>query len=171
MMIRGVLLGIAGTALILFAVSYLAVVRGVIPANADARPGRLERWAARNSLSATVAREATTGDNPVALTDQNVTAGIRLYSQNCSVCHGGSAGRSSNIARGLYQHPPRFSRRGVEEDPPGEVYWKISHGIRFTGMPAFRQSLREKQIWQIALFLKHMDALAPVPKAQWMKVR
>lgn len=171
MVVKGVILGVAGTIALLFCIGYIVIVRGMIPANADAPPSGLERWAANRSLKATVAREAPPGGNPVALTDQNLNAGIHLYAQNCAVCHGGFKERPSNIARGLYQHAPQFYRHGVEDDPPGETYWKIAHGIRLTGMPAFGKTLQPKELWQIALFLKHMDALAPVAQRQWMKVR
>jgi mono/diheme cytochrome c family protein len=56
----------------------------------------------------------------------------------------------------------------VSDDPAGETYWKIEHGIRFTGMPAFVGSLSEEQIWQIAYFLSHgMDKLPPAADAIW----
>jgi len=146
---------------------YLAVEAGLVPANADARPSRLERWLARTSLHATLAREAPRAGNPVTLTDANLIAGIRLYAQNCAVCHGDAGGNPSKIARGLYQRPPQLAKDGVEDDPEGVTYWKIDHGIRFTAMPAFGKTLRGEQIWQLALFLKHMDALPPAPERAW----
>lgn len=36
-----------------------------------------------------------------------------------------------------------------------------------TGMPAFRESLTEDELWKIVLFLKHMDSLPPAPKKAW----
>lgn len=37
-----------------------------MPANADSKPPRIERWVARTSLHAALAREAPTVANPVA---------------------------------------------------------------------------------------------------------
>ena len=54
------------------------------------------------------------------------------------------------------------------DDPAGMTYWKIAHGIGFTGMPAFRQSLSENQMWQIALFVKQMDSLPPATRQSWI---
>lgn len=146
---------------------YAALSFGLVPANADARPSALERWAAGTSLRATIAREASTAPDPLPVTDQNLDAGIKLYAANCMVCHAASDAKPSNIGSGLYQHPPRLADRGVEKDPEGETYWKIAHGIRLTGMPAFGASLTDTQIWQITMFLKHMDKLPPEPDAQW----
>ena len=47
----------------------------------------------------------------------------------------------------------------VTDDPPGESYWKISNGIRMTGMPAFHSSLSDTQMWQVSLMLASADKL------------
>ena len=43
-------------------------------------------------------------------------------------------------------------------DPPGETYWKITNGIRLSGMPRF-DSLTETERWQITMLLKQADKL------------
>jgi thiosulfate dehydrogenase len=149
--------------------AYAALMFGLVPANADAQPSALEHWAARTSLNATVDRDATTKPNPLLLDDANLNAGIKSYATNCMVCHGASDGKPSNIAHGLYQHAPQLGDRGVEREPEGETYWKVQHGIRLTGMPSFGAALTDKQIWQVVMFLKHMDALPPGPDAKWKK--
>jgi thiosulfate dehydrogenase len=79
--------------------------------------------------------------------------------------------RPSTIAIGLYQHAPQLARHGVEDDPEGETFWKIKHGIRLTGMPSFGASLSDEKIWTLALFLKHMDSLPPGPDKIWRAAR
>jgi thiosulfate dehydrogenase len=169
-MTRGIVLGVVGTLVVLGLGSYVGLKAGLFPANADATPGRLEKWAARTSLHATIARDAPRSPNPLAVTDANYAAGIKLYAQNCAVCHGASDGNATNIARGLYQKPPQLATDGVEDDPDGVTYWKIAHGIRLTAMPSFGGTLRDEQIWQLALFLKHMDGLPPAPQRLWKAV-
>lgn len=170
---RNILLGML-LALAVGVLGALAVVRsGRLPANADAPPGQIETWLASTSLDATLAREAPTGANPVAPTDQNLTEGVHLFARNCAVCHGSAKGSASPspIARGLYQKPPQFGTDGVEDDPEGMSFWKIKHGIRLTGMPAFGHTLGDRQMWTIALFLKHMDHLPPGARLTWQEVR
>ena len=169
-MIRYLALGAAGTIAAGFMAAYCAVLLGLIPANADAKPSSLERWAAGTSLRATIAREAPKKPDPLALTDDNLAAGIKLYADNCMVCHGAADGAASNVAAGLYQHAPQLAKHGVEDDPEGEIFWKIDHGVRLTGMPSFGKSLTEDQIWQLAMFLKHMDSLPPTEQAAWRKL-
>lgn len=170
-MARGFVLGVVATFVVLALFAYLGIVAGVMPANADAKPSKLERWMASRSLHATLAREAPTTPNPVPLNDENLIAGIKLYTANCAICHGAADAKPSHIARGLYQKPPQLAQDGVEDDPEGVTYWKIYHGIRLTGMPSFGQSVNETQIWQLALFLKHMDSLPPAPERAWKSVK
>ncbi|HEX4047774.1 MAG TPA: c-type cytochrome [Elusimicrobiota bacterium] len=166
-MVKGIAAGIVLTLAAGLLGAYLFVSWGLMPANADARPPALEKWAARKSLKAAIAREAPTTANPVALNDEDLIAGVKLYAANCLVCHGAADGAASNIAKGLYQHAPQFGRHGVTDDPEGETYWKIDHGIRMTGMPSFGGALSETQMWRITLFLKHMKELTPGAEKAW----
>lgn len=170
-MARGIVIGILATLVVAVVLGYGAVEMGLLPANADAKASKIERWAARTSLRATIARQAPRTPNPVPLTDANLVSGIKLYAADCAMCHGASDANRSNVATGLYQRPPQLAKDGVEDDPEGETYWKVAHGIRFTGMPAFGHTLDDTQIWQIALFLKHMDALPPGPERAWKAVK
>ena len=171
-MLRAFLLGVVLTILAAAGGGYAVLRAGLIPANADANPGWLETWAAETSLDATVAREAPKGPNPVPLTDANLIAGIDLYGQHCAICHGTAKGdaSASPIAKGEYPAPPQLATDGVEDDPEGYSFWKIAHGIRWTGMPAWRGTLNDEQIWTLALFLKHMDKLPPAAEQVWKNV-
>jgi thiosulfate dehydrogenase len=169
-MIKGIAVGAAATLALGLLGAYLFVSLGLMPANADAKPPALEKWAARKSLSATIARQAPKTPNPVAFSDENLSAGVKLYAANCAVCHGASDGAASNIAKGLYQHAPQIPKHPVTDDEEGETYWKIYHGIRMTGMPSYRATLSETQMWQLTLFLKHMDALTPGAEKAWKAV-
>ena len=171
-MLKGFMLGIVATVVMLLVAGYVGVTQGLlIPANADAQPSRMERWMASRSLSATIDREMPTQPNPVSATDANFEAGIKLYAENCAACHGVPSERPSTIAIGLYQHAPQLAKHGVEDDPEGETFWKIKHGIRLTGMPSFTRTLSDTQIWTLALFLKHMDSLQPGPKRVWQATK
>ena len=164
-----ILLGVVITVVIAVLGAWAAVTSGAIPANADSQPSALERWAARTSLNATVDRAVPGLNDPLPADTPTLTAGMKLYAANCMMCHGAADGMPSNVAVGLYQHAPQLGGHGVEDDPEGETYWKVSHGIRLTGMPAFSPTLTDMQIWQIATFLKHMDSLPPVVAAQWKR--
>lgn len=153
----------------LFALGFLAwvaIVAGAIPINADSAPPLLERWAARTAVIAGVNRRVTHGKNPASGEDA-VHDGIRLYRGNCEACHGDGRGDAQPFANGLYQKPPQFAKDGIEDLPYSYTSWVIRHGIRLTGMPAFSSLLSQRQIDDVALFLKRMKDLTPDERFAW----
>jgi mono/diheme cytochrome c family protein len=172
-MLKGFVAGIVAAIIVALVGGYIILRSGLIPANADAKPGRLETWAAGTSLRATLSRDAPQGPNPVATSDDNLIAGVELYGQHCAICHGTAKGdaSASPVAKGEYPRPPQLATDGVEDDPEGVSVWKITHGIRWTGMPAWKSSLSDQQIWTLALFLKHMNKLPPAAERAWEQVK
>jgi thiosulfate dehydrogenase len=171
-MFRGVF-GVLVAIIVILAGGYVVLRNGLIPVNADASPGWFDTWAADTSLDATLDREAPKGANPVELTDGNLIAGIELYREHCASCHGTAKGEASAspVAKGEYPRPPQLATDGVEDDSEGFSYWRIKHGIRWTGMPSWEGTLTDQQIWTLALFLKHMDKLPPAAEQAWQAVR
>jgi mono/diheme cytochrome c family protein len=111
---------------------------------------------------------------PIQADEVNLLAGAALYRDHCAVCHGMPVQPKTAIAVGMYPQPPKLLEgKGVTDDEPGESYWKVANGIRLTGMPGFRASLSETQMWQVSLLVAKADKLpktvsdalsaAPVP--------
>ena len=171
-MFRSFVLGVVLTIIAIAVAAYIVLVTGTIPAGADSGPLPLEKWAARTSLHATLDKEAPKQQNPVPLNDQNLIAGIQLYAQHCAICHGTARGdaSASGLAKGEFPRPPQLATDGVEDDPEGVTYWKLDHGIRWTGMPSWKDTLSDQQMWTLALFLKHMDKLSPAAQQVWQQV-
>ena len=168
---KSFILGIIVTLAAMIVGGYVFVKLGAMPAGQDSKPGTLETWAARTSLAGTIGRASKGLTSPMQPTEATLTAGASLYVKHCQVCHGGADATASSIAKGLTPDPPQLAKDGVEDDPEGVTYWKIAHGIRFTGMPGFQQSLPDTQIWQMALFVKHMSSLPPGTRAAWAAAR
>ncbi|HEY5072538.1 MAG TPA: cytochrome c [Caulobacteraceae bacterium] len=172
-MVRWFIAGAASVIVLALIGGYGALESGLVAANADAAPGGFELWAASTSLKATLQREAPKSANPVTPTDANLLDGVKLYGEHCAICHGAAGGdaSASPVAKGLYPKPPQLATDGVEDDPEGVSYWKIKHGIRLSGMPSWGASLTDRQIWTLALFLKHMDKLPPAAQEAWKQVK
>ena len=49
-------------------------------------------------------------------------------------------------------------------DPEGETYWKVTHGIRLSGMPGFGSALSDTERWQVTMLVKHADNIPPAAK-------
>src|SRR5262249_491737 len=84
--------------------------------------------------------------------EKNRVEGAKFYKQNCAVRHGLPGQAPKAIAEGMAPGPPQlFKGTGVTDDEEWESYWKVEGGIRMTGMPGFKGSLTETQIWQAAV--------------------
>ena len=97
--------------------------------------------------------------------EKNLLEGAKIYKQNCAVCHGLPGQSPTTIAEGMAPRPPQlFKGTGVTDDEEWESYWKIVGGIRMTGMPGFKGSLTETEIWQAAVLVKNADKITPPVK-------
>ncbi len=165
--LRGAVIGIAAVLGIVFGVVLAVVYLGYAPMAGDSAPSAVEANLAMKALHAASERQMGNVNDPLPPTAANLAAGLKTYQQNCIMCHGAADGNASNIAAGFSVPAPQFAKDGAEDDPEGATYWKIHHGIRFSAMPAFKHSLNETQIWQVAMFLKRMDQLPKPVNAAW----
>jgi thiosulfate dehydrogenase len=166
-MARGFVIGLLTAVAVIAIAGYAVLVSGLVYGGQDFKPGGIEKWGARQMQRATMRRGMAGLTSPLQPSEDNLLAGVELYDTHCRVCHGGSDGVSTAIAKGLTPQAPQLAKDGVEDDPVEMSYWKVAHGIRFTGMPAFHATLSDQQMWQIALFVRHMNALPPRAQRAW----
>jgi mono/diheme cytochrome c family protein len=153
--IYGLILGVIAVPLGVYA--YFS--SGNAPVATSSAPMPFERMMAHRALDARVAKEMPKSV-PIPADENNFKAGAQVYRENCAVCHGFSDGSPTAIASGMFPKPPRLLQgTGVTDDEPGETYWKAANGIRLTGMPGFKESLSDTQIWQVSLLLANADKL------------
>jgi mono/diheme cytochrome c family protein len=48
----------------------------------------------------------------------------------------------------------------VTDDPEGVTYWKVTNGIRLSGMPGFGGTLSDTERWQVTMLVAHADKLS-----------
>ena len=86
-----------------------------------------------------------------------IRAGGVLYREHCATCHG-LAGRGDGAAGSAIVPPPAFLSYTVKRARAGDEYmlWTISEGgLPFgTDMPAFKDILTKRQIWQIVEYMR-----------------
>lgn len=134
---------------------------GYAPVATASSPIPFERTLAKLGLNARIKKDAPK-NAPFQATEADMQNGAHLYREHCAICHGVMDGQKTPTGKGMYPPPPELLKgKGVSDDPPGETYWKVNHGIRLTGMPAYGQSLSEKELWQISLMLAGSDKLSP----------
>lgn len=168
--IFGVILG-----LILAPLAVLAWFQWGHPPVAVADPPLpMERRLTEVPLGARIAREMP-GNPPIQADEADLNAGAEIYRDQCAACHG-FYGKPSSFGAHMFPDAPELWQKhknsdvvGVSDDPPGETWWKVTNGIRLTGMPAFKETLSDTQIWQVTLLLANADK--PLPPAALAIIR
>jgi len=143
---------------------YFYFSRGIAPVATSAPPMPFERMFARMALHARLDKEGPK-TVPISLDEPNLDAGAQVYKEHCALCHGLPAQPQTAIASGMFPKPPKLMEgTGVTDDPAGETYWKVSGGIRMTGMPSFEKTLSTTQMWQVSLLCANADKLPATVK-------
>ena len=160
--IFGVIVGV----ILLALAAYFYFATGSAPVATGDSPMPFEAKMANKALHARIDKEMPK-NVPIAADEATYMAGAGIYRENCAVCHGVPGMQQSAIAKGMFPKPPHLFRgKGVTDDPPGETYWKVANGIRLTGMPSFKQSLSETQMWQVSLLLANADKISDAVKQE-----
>lgn len=146
---------------------YLALISGIINPSADEPIPGWERWMAKTSIRAFLKRETPKTTNPLKPTPQVLNEAVYIYVNNCAVCHGFADNKETVIGKGLYKKPNLFADEDWSEDADGLVFWFIDRGVKLTGMPSFKHTLKEDEIWKLVAFIKNIKKLPPETKSLW----
>ncbi len=158
---KSFVLGIVATLVGLAAGAWIYFGTGMAPVATSAPPMPLETTFAKMALHARIQREMPKAA-PLAADENAYLAGVPIYREDCAVGHGLPQQDKTAVADGMFPRPPQlFFRKGVSDDPPGETYWKVTNGIRLTGMPAFQNTLSDTARWQVSLLLANSNHLPP----------
>lgn len=141
---------------------------GSVPVAVADKPFPQERLITHVPLNARIDRELIKTP-PVQADEAAFVAGAQIYMDQCAACHGTHDKPSSFGAHMYPDAPPLWKAHhngqvvGVSDDPPGETYWKVSNGIRLTGMPSYKDVLTDTEMWQVSQLLANADK--PLPPA------
>lgn len=163
---RAFLSGIAAAIVLAIGGVYLLVKSGGVPMETTAASLPFEETLAKMAIRASIG-DAGAQKNPVPFNETNLLAGVQLFKQNCAGCHGIPGRPRSNAAKGMFPPPPQLftTDEMVTDDPEGVTYWKVTHGIRLSGMPGFGASLSDTERWQVTMLVAHADKLSPAVQA------
>ncbi len=157
---KGFVLGILFTLIVLCAGAYWILEKGYVNFAADQRPSGVESKLAMSAVDASTDRRAPDRENPVAPTEENLALGAQVYLDHCAGCHGVPSNPESLFAQSFYPPVPEFFTDAPDMSDKQNFY-VIEHGVRWTGMPAWDRTLDETQIWQVVTFLDNIQKLPP----------
>jgi len=163
---RNFILGIIITLLVLGLGSLGLAMLGYMPTNADAVPPHFEMRIAMTALDASMEKHAPRTANPIPATDDNLIAGMKVYTMNCAFCHGGLDNKPSPLQHHFYPPAPQLILHPLD-DPEWHIFYAVRTGIRYTGMPAWDNVLSADDMWKVTGFLSHLEKLPPAVQQFW----
>jgi len=163
---RNFILGVVITLLVLILGGLAILNFGYMPTNADATPPQMERKIAMGALDASMDRHGPRVNNPVTPTDDNLIEGMKIYTMNCSVCHGTLDNKPSALEKSFYPPAPQLVLDPLD-DPEWHIFYAVRTGVRYTGMPAWGKTLSEQDMWKVTAFLSRIEKLPPAVQQYW----
>jgi len=139
---------------------------GFLPTAANVEPPHLESHLLMAAVDNSTERHAPRVTNPVPPNDQSLEDGMKLYTMNCALCHGGLDRKPSSLGNSFYPPAPNLIS-DPPDDPEWHVFYTIRTGVRYTGMPAWDKTLSEQDMWKIASLLSHLEKLPPSVQEYW----
>jgi mono/diheme cytochrome c family protein len=165
---RGFLFGVILTLVVLIVGALAVAYLGYMPTKADATPPLIERHLAMSAMDASMDRHAPRVGNPVPATDDNLIEGMKIYTMNCSGCHGTLDLKPSPLQKSFYPPVPQLILDPLD-DPEWHIFYAVRTGVRYSGMPAWNKALSEQDIWKVTAFLSRIEKLPPGVQEFWKK--
>jgi putative membrane protein len=127
---------------------------------ADRAPGRIETAIARRLVVLSIPASSRALTNPRAADRGAWRDGAGHFGEHCAVCHGRD-GRGSELAHTMYPPVPDLASPANQQMSDGALYSVVEHGVRWTGMPAFRGTHSPDEIWALVSFVRRTPTLTP----------
>ncbi|MFC0676361.1 c-type cytochrome [Lysobacter korlensis] len=156
----GLLIGIIVTLLALLLIALTVAYTGAynVAASRDHTAG--VHWLLDTTMRSSVRSRAPEVADTQWLARADVAAGAGEYKAMCEHCHGGPGADPAEWSRGMLPRPPLLVEE-ADEWEPGEVFWIVKHGLKYTGMPSFGETHDDATLWNIAAFVERLPAMTP----------
>lgn len=98
--------------------------------------------------------------------EENLLEGGEHYNHHCAVCHDLEGDADSDFAEAFNPPVADLASEEVQRYSDGQLKWIVDNGIRFTGMPGWKNIIDETTQWKI---VQYMRALADPEKAEQLE--
>jgi mono/diheme cytochrome c family protein len=144
---KSVLLRVARFVPLTMAIVLVSGVSRVAAQENAAIGANIQKWSYNELMNAP--DKARAKQNPFEGDPDAVRAGGKLFERRCAECHGMKAEGGKRA--------PSLLREEVQQASPGALFWVVTNGVVWHGMPVWSK-LPEPQRWQIVAFLKSFKA-------------
>jgi mono/diheme cytochrome c family protein len=121
-------------------------------------------WLMDVTMRRSVAVRADESQTPDLKRAETIESGFRQYKAHCVQCHG-APGISPDAAALGMTPVPGYLVPTAREWTAAQIHWVVKHGIKMTGMPAWKYRMDDDEIWQVVAFVK--ERLPYVTPAQY----
>ena len=156
---RGFLLGVILTLIVVFGGAYWWVYNGHVDTRAVPNgPNTFERRTANHSVDEWVDAHAPKQENPFKPTMENIMDGSMVYDKHCALCHGSLKEPISPMKTKFYPPVPQLMNH-TPDDPDANLYYVAKYGTKLSGMPGWDGVLSDDDIWKAILFIKNSSQM------------
>ncbi len=128
---------------------------------ATAAPGRFESSMALRLRNRSIPAGAKAMQNPLAGRTDAWRDALNHFGDHCAVCHGNDGKGGSEIGRRMSPRVPDMTRPRTQNLTDGEIFYIISNGVRWTGMPAWKDEHSAEETWQLVSLIRRLPRLTP----------
>ncbi len=152
-----VLLTLGGVVVVAALSGWLLLKQGL---SAREKPSRLEARMARIARRIATPAGARLMENPYTPTQESISEAMKHFVEHCAACHALDGSGDTVFGRNMYPRTPDLRSQESQSLTDGELYYIISNGVRFTGMPAFAGEESAEEIWELVPFLRRLPHLS-----------
>lgn len=156
---------VAGIALAVLG-GFLFVKSGLYDVGAAKRHTKFTEWLTHETMIHSVRRHAEGIVPPARTTSAELVSGYCSYAVHCVACHGAAGVAREQWTNGFEPQPP-YLLDVTQTFTPAQLFWIAKHGIKMTGMPAWGESMSDREIWNIVAWLEASRRLPPQTYARW----
>jgi cytochrome c553 len=160
----------AGIAIVLVVpLAVFAFVKSGVYDIAASKPHtKLTEWITHETMIHSARRHAEAAGiaPPARFTVPQVVGGFCTYETHCAACHGGPAIAREEWVAGMEPSPP-YLLDATSKWTPEQLFWIVKNGIKMTGMPSWRNSMSDRQIWDVVAFIAATRRLPPQTYGKW----
>ena len=138
---------------------------------ADEKPPQVENALADAARDLATPRRSKNLKNPVPETPGNMAEAREHFAEHCALCHGLDGKGKTMLGTDVYPSAPDLSGGDTQEMSDGELFYIISNGIRFSGMPAWKSQDSPDSIWRLVSFIRHLPKQTPQELEEMKKLQ
>jgi plastocyanin/mono/diheme cytochrome c family protein len=158
LLLRNILVTLVVIGIVAACIAYFSLRNGLA---ADRPPGRVETAVARRLVVLSMPSSARSMTNPNASNGDAWRDASDHFDDHCAVCHGSDGRGHSEFGNRMYPPVPDLADPAIQSMRDGALFSIIQNGVRWTGMPAFRQEHTDDDTWKLVSFVRHVPQLKP----------